>query len=158
VKRIAASIVLLIVGAGLLYYGAARHGVSVYVEQEREVSILVPSPMGGGFDGPASPGSAGGIPAADGSVAGSGEQNPFESPAAGGEKNPFQPAPSASVQDPGGMLGAMQVKTLREKILVAQQEPEASVVREITVGGLALLADGMLKRTYSGRPPSLCPT
>jgi hypothetical protein len=42
--------------------------------------------------------------------------------------------------------------------LVSKEEPESQAVFEITIGGLALLETGELRRTYSGAPPSLCPT
>lgn len=159
-KRLVATIGLLIVGGGLLVYGVGWHGVTVYVEQQREVSILVPSVTGGfGAQTPEMPGPpAAGGPTGEASPfeASGGEQNPFESSATA--ENPFQPSTSGSEPDLGAMPGGLERKTIREKILVAQQEPEWKVVREVTVGGLVLLADGMLKRTYSGRPPSLCPT
>ncbi len=37
-------------------------------------------------------------------------------------------------------------------------EPEYHLVLEATRGGLARLPEGQLKRTYSGAPPSGCPT
>ncbi len=36
------------------------------------------------------------------------------------------------------------------------QEP--AVIRDVTVGGLVRLDSGAIKRTYSGKPPSACPT
>ena len=41
---------------------------------------------------------------------------------------------------------------------VPKDEREPTLIREITFGGVTLLASGVLKRTYSGEPPSLCPT
>lgn len=35
---------------------------------------------------------------------------------------------------------------------------EPKIIREVTIGGLIRLPTGMLKRTYSGQSPSLCPT
>ena len=37
-------------------------------------------------------------------------------------------------------------------------EPEANLVLEATRGGVMRMEDGRLKRTYSGAPPSGCPT
>ena len=48
--------------------------------------------------------------------------------------------------------------TVIEKILVATDTSEPRLIREVTFGGVVLLASGQLKRTYSGKPPSLCPT
>lgn len=46
----------------------------------------------------------------------------------------------------------------KETILIAEDELEPAIIRDVTVGGLVLLASGELKRTYSGEAPSLCPT
>ena len=35
---------------------------------------------------------------------------------------------------------------------------EPALIRDATIGGIILTAAGKLKRTYSGTPPSLCPT
>ncbi|NIP23538.1 MAG: hypothetical protein GWN67_05335 [Phycisphaerae bacterium] len=35
---------------------------------------------------------------------------------------------------------------------------EPAVIRDVTVGGLVRLDSGAIKRTYSGKPPSACPT
>ncbi len=43
------------------------------------------------------------------------------------------------------------------KIKTVKEEPEYVLVREVTFGGVTL-ANGVLKRTYSGKAPSLCPT
>lgn len=37
-------------------------------------------------------------------------------------------------------------------------ESEPRLVREVTIGGLARVKSGMLKRTYTGSGPALCPT
>jgi hypothetical protein len=37
-------------------------------------------------------------------------------------------------------------------------EFEPALIREVSVGGVALNTIGEIKRTYSGKPPSLCPT
>jgi hypothetical protein len=35
---------------------------------------------------------------------------------------------------------------------------EPAIIRDVTVGGLVRLDSGAIKRTYSGKPPSTCPT
>jgi hypothetical protein len=35
---------------------------------------------------------------------------------------------------------------------------EPAIIRDATVGGLVRLDSGAIKRTYSGKPPSACPT
>ena len=37
-------------------------------------------------------------------------------------------------------------------------ETEPQLIREVTVGGVTLSDAGEIKRTYAGKPPSLCPT
>ena len=44
------------------------------------------------------------------------------------------------------------------KVLVTEVEREPVVIWEVTIGGLALAEPGTIERTYSGKPPSLCPT
>ena len=76
----------------------------------------------------------------------------------------FGPGPGGP--GPGGPGGAMPpfmrppprppaepVKVLRT---ITEREPK--LVLEATRGGLMRMADGRLKRTYSGAPPSGCPT
>ena len=42
--------------------------------------------------------------------------------------------------------------------MVVTLDSEQSIVRDVTVGGVERLPNGHLKRTYSGKPPTLCPT
>ncbi len=51
-----------------------------------------------------------------------------------------------------------ELQTVTQLMLISKKEPESRAVFEITIGGLALLETGELQRTYSGVPPSLCPT
>ena len=45
-----------------------------------------------------------------------------------------------------------------KKIFITKDELEPALIREVTIGGVALFEAGKLKRTYSGKAPSLCPT
>jgi hypothetical protein len=45
---------------------------------------------------------------------------------------------------------------LYQTITMTETEPE--LVREVTFGGVTRLPTGDVKRTYTGKPPSLCPT
>ena len=47
---------------------------------------------------------------------------------------------------------------VKETIIVTEDEFEPTLIREVTIGGVTLLATGELMRTYSGESPSLCPT
>jgi hypothetical protein len=52
----------------------------------------------------------------------------------------------------------MRKKTVQKTEEVAVYLTEPTIIRDVTVGGLALNKSSELKRTYSGKPPSLCPT
>lgn len=45
-----------------------------------------------------------------------------------------------------------------EKLIVTIRQSELRLIREVSIGGITRLASGELKRTYTGTPPSLCPT
>ena len=90
-------------------------------------------------------------------------ENPFESRAKPAtEEDPFATPPVATGQSPSGLAPVpppgTKLATVMEKYLEVLQEPEWVLVREVTVGGVTRLANGELKRTYSGKPPALCPT
>jgi hypothetical protein len=65
--------------------------------------------------------------------------------------DPMQNASGPPVPD-------MKMETVTESYIESQSESEWTIVRETTIGGVARLANGLLKRTYSGKPPALCPT
>jgi len=45
------------------------------------------------------------------------------------------------------------------KIIITTDEPEPSIIRGVSVGGVTLAASGEIQRTYSGEEgPALCPT
>ena len=48
--------------------------------------------------------------------------------------------------------------TITETVYVTQDESELTLIREVTFGGVTLHDSGELRRTYTGTPPSLCPT
>ena len=183
-KRIVPSLALLCLGVGMLVYGVVFHTVTIFEEEETEVSIPIPAPfapsMPFGADDPSL--DHGFQPPADGSFAemdpfGSGAppddlpagdaRNPFEQGAAPdevSEENPF----AASPEQPGEVPSeeppwfpdpsSMMFERVTQIELVAHTEPEWVLVREMTFGGVARLENGELKRTYSGKPPALCPT
>jgi len=116
---------------GLLIYGTRFHFVPVSHQEEIEVSIAPPTP----FAPPPIPG-----------------QPPFGQPPFGqpGEGPPFV----------GPFQGALPpfLQTIKAKVVVTENESEPTLVREVTFGGVARLSSGSLMRTYTGQPPSLCPT
>jgi hypothetical protein len=60
--------------------------------------------------------------------------------------------------DGWGKPPVVKIKKTTEKYLEPLEEPEWVLVRDTAVGGLKRLDNGELKRTYSGKPPALCPT
>lgn len=68
-----------------------------------------------------------------------------------GDPEGFGPPP-----DMGGFF--VPPPKMMEKVLVTKEESEPTLIREVTFGGVALLACGELMRTYTGQPPSMCPT
>ena len=139
VKRIVTLIFLLAAAAGALLYGSLFHRVTIEVEKQREITIAIPTLLEPGdmffqpqgFDVP--PGFDGpqGMPPGDGHM-----QSP----------------------PPPPMMPGIKMETVTEKYVEAQEEPEYAMVFEVTIGGITRLANGQLKRTYSGKPPALCPT
>jgi hypothetical protein len=150
-KRITACTVLLLAGIGSVLYGSLFHVVAVEEEKEREVSILVPT-MSGVDESPAEQ------PGADAAAPpGSDEADPFHTPSGnepqqGNSENPFDKPPL-----PPPMPG-MKTEKVTEKYVESSEDPEWMIVRDVTVGGVVRLANGQLKRTYSGKPPALCPS
>lgn len=155
VMRIITVILLLLVGLGSILYGSFWHVVMVEEDKTREISIAVPTLPGFGespseHGGP--PNNMPGEPPWGNDAAGD-DVDPFRNGnhQANGE-NPFE-NPAMMPSPPG-----IRYETVTETYTEAQEEPEWVIVREVTVGGVVLLANGQLKRTYSGQPPSLCPT
>lgn len=179
-SRIVYPILLLLTGSGSLLYGLLFHAVTVYSEEESEVAIAYPTPFapvatshGPSSDGKESPlgqpsgadRSSRGAPAGPDRVTEADEVNPFETPPAQGiheemkdtsSENPFETPSEADRQIP--LPSDVTIERVTEKTLVFQEEREHVIVREVTVGGIARLADGQLRRTYTGQPPSLCPS
>lgn len=123
-------------GIGSFVWGTNHHVLEIYEEQEIEISIAPPPEMmmPPGFPGDPEGGMEPGFPGAPG----------FEEPGFGGPP-PFMAGPPPELQ---------KVKQL---VWVSKDEPESRAVFEVTIGGLAFV-EGELQRTYSGAPPSLCPT
>jgi hypothetical protein len=148
-KRQLRPIALLLCAGGALWYGGAFHTVQIFEPHEREISLPVPTLFGPG-DAPAGePLSSDGTPAE--------EADPFASPPASPPANPAQPQVKPAENRPAPPPEAA-VQKLTEEYLVACEVSEWAITRDVTVGGLTRLPDGELRRTYSGKPPSLCPT
>jgi hypothetical protein len=60
--------------------------------------------------------------------------------------------------DPLGNPPLFIKKTVKRVELVTVMEVEPAVMRDASVGGIEVLASGELKRTFSGKGPSLCPS
>jgi hypothetical protein len=129
-------IVLFCGALGMLIYGAGFHSALVYHEYEEEQEFpIAPPPVA-----PQVPGQENALPPFG--------QPPFEQPGVGPVfVDPFQAVPPAFRE------------TIKAKVKVTEKEnlSEPRLVREVTFGGVTLTA-GRLMRTYTGQPPSLCPT
>nr|MBC8877032.1 hypothetical protein [Planctomycetota bacterium] len=124
-------------GIASVIYGAWFRTVPVSEEQEIEIS-LAPPPGMPGFPGE---------PPFDEQFGGP----PFGGPPFGGPPEMGGP-PDMMPSLPFGM------GKIKEKIIVTEPEPEPKLINEVTFGGVTLLASGDIMRTYTGEPPSLCPT
>jgi len=71
-------------------------------------------------------------------------EEPFGEPSFGGPPDMMAPPPF--------------LEKVKETIVVTEEEREFKLIREVTFGGVTLLASGDIMRTYTGAPPSLCPT
>jgi hypothetical protein len=159
--RILGFIFLLLLGCGSLLYGLLFHTITVEETKQREVSVAVSTlpgvgellPESGGEAEPAPPEKA---PESKGEKDAD-EGNPFASPSAkkapaANSENPFESHPAAPAPS------ALKYEKFTESYVDIREEPEWVIVREVTFGGVVLLVNGHLKRTYSGTPPSLCPS
>ena len=136
VLRAAAPLALLAGGIASLAYGIARHTADVSVEQEIEVSF---EPPGGDVGAP-------------GFVQPGFDQPPgFVPPGADPNAPPPLFPPSLVPLPP-------ELSKVKEKVIVSEPVSEVSLIREVTFGGVTRKAAGVLWRTYTGAPPSLCPT
>ncbi len=184
VKRIVPALVLLSLGTGMLVYGTVFHAVTVYEEEETEVSIPIPAPFAPptsfdeqqhGFDHNLHSAEDPFDPDMDPF---SSDPSPDESPASE-VVNPFEQAgdpPQQIGEDPFAVRSEqpdevpfeeppwfpgpsdMMFERITRVELIAHVEREWTLIREITIGGVARLENGQLKRTYSGKAPALCPT
>jgi hypothetical protein len=151
-KRKVWLILLLVIGGGSLLYGSLFHTAMVEEEGEREISVPVPVLPGLGDVPPAPAGDVATEPQQQ--KPGSDDVDPFRTPSAdgtpaGNSDNPFE--------NPATLPG-IKFEKRTEKIVETREEPEWVIVRDATVGGVMRLANGQLKRTYSGKTPALCPT
>jgi hypothetical protein len=51
-----------------------------------------------------------------------------------------------------------EMRKVKQKVLLSETTSELTLIREVTFGGVTRLDTGVLWRTYTGAPPSLCPT
>lgn len=138
VLRAAAPLLLLAGGIAALVYGVAHHTAVVSVEQEIEVDLAAPP-------GIELPGGQGGVPGGQGGVPGFG-------PPGGDLGDPASAFPPPFLQLPP------ELSKVKEKVIVSEPTRELTLIREVTFGGVTRRSPGVLWRTYTGAPPSLCPT
>lgn len=126
-----------------LAYGVKYHTVTVYLEQEVEVEPEpeIIEPLTPVFDPSAM------MPMID----------PMTGMPIGPDPNdPFAMMPDVVFDPMSEIPDLPDPEPIFE--LVPIEEPESKIVSDITIGGLNLLASGIIERTYSGEPPLLCPT
>ncbi|HPM80396.1 MAG TPA: hypothetical protein PLF81_06830 [Candidatus Anammoximicrobium sp.] len=131
ILRAAVPLVLLAGGIASLAYGVARHTAVVSVEQEIEIDLAAPPGM-------EFPGVEGGAPG-------------FGPPG-------FEPGMAAPDFPPPFLQLPPELSKVKEKVIVSEPSSELTLIREVTFGGVVRLDTGVLWRTYTGDPPSLCPT
>jgi hypothetical protein len=127
------AVAMLLAGGGALCYGWLFRTVEVFQEEEREETVWVPAPFGA-------------------------EAAPSEQPPAPEGADPFRSPPD----EPPGVVK----QKITAKYWQPHFQPEWVVVRDVTFGGLTRFVDVdkdgkqevQLRRTYTGTPPSLCPT
>jgi hypothetical protein len=130
-------------GIASLVWGTTRHVLEVYEEQEIEISIAPPPELMQPMDPMGFPDGLDGVM----------EQGFPGEP--GFEDSGFGPPPGM----PPFLAGPPpELQTVKQIVMISKEVPESQAVFEITIGGLALLETGELQRTYTGAPPSLCPT
>jgi hypothetical protein len=132
ISRLVLPTLLVSGGIAAVIYGAKFHAAEVFEQIQVEKTIKIPVPF--------SPSEH---------ITGS---SPWgEGPAA---KRPLWEEGPASPDNPGFIT-----QTITRTIEVPKLELEPTLMREMTVSGVRLdLESGKLIQTYSGRPPSLCPT
>jgi len=83
---------------------------------------------------------------------------PFAPPPLPGGPPFGQPGEGPVFVDPFQGVPLPFLQTIKKKRIVTENESEPRLIREVTFGGVARLSSGSLMRTYTGQPPSLCPT
>jgi hypothetical protein len=153
---------LFLAGSYALVYGLFFHRVAFDETKQRDVMIAVPTLGDGGESPPSAPGGdAAAAPSEKTPPTENGrpsdDVDPFRSPPAGdghaaNSENPFDGPPGVP------SVPGFRFKKIKEDYTVVTLDSEWAIVRDVTVGGVMLLPNGHLKRTYSGKPPALCPT
>jgi hypothetical protein len=144
ILRAIVPLMLLVAGIVSAIYGVKHHTVEVVQEHEEEISIPIPTPFAPGPPGP------------DGQPFGEGPPGPGGEPFAEGQ--PPGGEPPMDGPPPFWQPPPMFAKMIK-KTIVTTDEPEPKIIREVSVGGVALAESGEIKRTYSGdEGPALCPT
>lgn len=152
---------LLLAGSYALVYGLFFHRAILEETKQREVTIGVSTLGDSGESSPESGNAQAAPPDKTPPESGpaSEDVDPFRSPPADGgpaasSGNPFEsPPPHGLPNIPG-----VRLKKITEDYVELVEDSEPAIVRDVTVGGIMLLPNGHLKRTYSGKPPALCPT
>ncbi|MEN6495563.1 MAG: hypothetical protein ABFD16_14885 [Thermoguttaceae bacterium] len=68
------------------------------------------------------------------------------------------PGAEGQPQESDNPFASEFTQKVKQTIVVTHKEPEPRLIHEVTFGGVIRLASGELRRTYTGDPPSLCPS
>ncbi len=144
------SITLLAGAVASLIYGAKYHFVTVFQEEETEISITLQPPPPLGMPGELPFGTPGARSPFD-EMPPPGMEQPFDEPESADPAAPYVEPPPPELAPP--------LQSIKQKVIVTEEkdESELTLIREVTFGGIAL-RDSELWRTYTGQPPSMCPT
>lgn len=82
--------------------------------------------------------------------------SPFGMP--GGNDPMAGPGVEGQMPESDNPFASEFTQKVKQTIILTHQESERQLTREVTFGGVVRLASGELRRTYTGDPPSLCPT
>jgi hypothetical protein len=163
--RTVVALLLALIGSFWLGYGLFFHRMTLEETKQREVPVAISMSFGieeatPEFEGEGKAPSEKSPEPAGGTV--SDEVDPFRSPttndkATGDAENPFEGRPDVSNAPSTNAPGVKFEKRTVDEV-ECHEESESTIVREVTFDGVALLANGHLRRTYSGKPPKACPT
>ncbi len=149
--RLLLLLVLFLAGSYALVYGLFYHRVALDETKQRTVTIGV-STLGNDQAAPPENAPPESGPASE-------DVDPFRSSPDGNAPAANSGNPFESASPPGlPIIPGIRLKKITEDYVDTVFDSERAIVRDVTVGGVMRLPNGHLQRTYTGKPPALCPT